>query len=343
MKRQQIVNREENWDIDDKVKILGKSDGKCCHCGKPIFVDYSLTIDHFIPLSCGGTNRMINLIGLCKDCNKDKGDSVFDPELYLKFINSKHLQEIKGLHESYIKSFDYISRDNLLANDTYEYDLPMVHSGRTKVYTQRRAGSFRLKRAHYCDLDKILNFYIKYLKKYDSLDSKEDAKANITFWYTFGCIYYVEKNGEVSAFVAITIEDSKYDEDDFKRSLRVLPFFYYMNFNNAVMFYESTVGLVNKIVEEQGLEAIPMQLCTLDRDELVEKTPMKRIPYYQLYTESRFHIRNVLVNREDDDDSECEDVDQEIVNKSNEFFDKFTNIERKLKKYVSASCMEPPV
>ena len=66
-----------SFTTEEKEKIGYKSNNRCCHCGKPIFAGYQLTVDHFIPLSKGGSNNFINLIPLCKECNHDKDDKIY--------------------------------------------------------------------------------------------------------------------------------------------------------------------------------------------------------------------------------------------------------------------------
>lgn len=58
-------------------KVYEKYNGRCVICGKPIKQnDY--TIDHIIPISCGGTNAFENLQLSCKCCNQMKQDFSMD-------------------------------------------------------------------------------------------------------------------------------------------------------------------------------------------------------------------------------------------------------------------------
>ncbi|MCL8207737.1 MAG: HNH endonuclease [Actinomycetia bacterium] len=50
-------------------RMYGK---RCQQCGKT----NSLTVDHIIPLSQGGTNALSNLQILCRACNQKKGASL---------------------------------------------------------------------------------------------------------------------------------------------------------------------------------------------------------------------------------------------------------------------------
>lgn len=61
---------------------------KCCrYCRKPLD-KYTVTIDHFVPKSRGGTDDFHeNLVASCKECNQDKGD--MPPELFLEIIKRR--------------------------------------------------------------------------------------------------------------------------------------------------------------------------------------------------------------------------------------------------------------
>ena len=54
-----------------KEYLLEKYDRKCVYCGKK---DIPLEIEHIIPKSRGGTNRIDNLTIACRDCNQKKDD-----------------------------------------------------------------------------------------------------------------------------------------------------------------------------------------------------------------------------------------------------------------------------
>ena len=58
--------------FDDVVKVVLKSNGKCVDCES----DKNLQIDHFLPISKGGTNDLGNLELRCKTCNLKKGAKI---------------------------------------------------------------------------------------------------------------------------------------------------------------------------------------------------------------------------------------------------------------------------
>lgn len=68
---------------DRNKKIILSTQSICYLCGKPVNFDakppdyYSPSIDHFIPLSKGGTNDIDNLFLAHLGCNLNKGDKLY--------------------------------------------------------------------------------------------------------------------------------------------------------------------------------------------------------------------------------------------------------------------------
>jgi len=56
-------------DKDAWHRKVGRFGGRCATCGSA----GTITIDHIVPLSAGGTNKIENLQPLCKSCNSAKG------------------------------------------------------------------------------------------------------------------------------------------------------------------------------------------------------------------------------------------------------------------------------
>ena len=64
-----------------KKRVFNERGAKCAHCG----TEENLTIDHIIPRSKGGTNKIENLQVLCKKCNLKKADKM--PNQFYSFKN----------------------------------------------------------------------------------------------------------------------------------------------------------------------------------------------------------------------------------------------------------------
>lgn len=58
---------------------------QCQSCGKTN-LETDLTIDHIIPLACGGQNDLSNLQTLCRSCNQNK-KHYLDPRFRRHFSN----------------------------------------------------------------------------------------------------------------------------------------------------------------------------------------------------------------------------------------------------------------
>jgi 5-methylcytosine-specific restriction endonuclease McrA len=101
---QKMQNPEiRNWEYqrgellgyEIKAYLLEKYSYKCVYCGKK---NIKLEMDHVVPKSKGGSNRVSNFVIACHSCNQKKGDSTVE-----KFLRSKPIllrQILKTLKSS---------------------------------------------------------------------------------------------------------------------------------------------------------------------------------------------------------------------------------------------------
>ena len=283
IKRQKITERLD-FEYDDLLHIASKSNERCCHCGKKVYFGYGATVEHFIPISKGGTNQDINLVMLCKDCNESKGSFIYEPDDYLEFLNDGPKEKLKGYFDSFIHSFDFVNRDNILACDRYKLNIPVMNYNLHHSVLYRKNGKnynaiatkterpIWIQKATIDDADRISNFFIKYLKKYNSLSDEEVARINILFWLTFGCIYYIEKDGEIKNFAAVTV--AKADESEEKSFnpmtndafLTVHVFSYYKTDFSIYSAYTLSRFIADAIMDEQNVHQIPIRFDMLTID-----------------------------------------------------------------------------
>ena len=390
LERQKVTERER-FDEEDKLKILYKTGGKCAHCGVEIYIgspkgiaaDRLFTVDHFVPLSRGGFNRMLNLVPLCKPCNDDKDNTVRNPDEYLKYLKPEHLKEIRGLYDSYLNSFEYVNRNNLLANDVYEYELPQnLNPVYLKGMMQKRKGkkrstdflrqhvfTYEVRRAFYYDLDDILDYYIRYLKKHGYLESEVQAKKNIIYWFTYGSIYYIRrKSGEIYAFsvqmcerVAWRDTDDNENEDDAELDpseihdiIRVMPFFYYDNtFRSFLIVTDMVRQLSLQIAIEQDLPFIPVELMTVKGDTILMwkggSIEMEECPYdtrfnssIGRYTNPKYKDIIKIIDETTNEHGYSDEADayieeQGFDKKVEEFFAKMYNAQADIENYLGDS------
>lgn len=276
MNRCKITEREFFTNAEKEDVLAKTKGGVCAHCGKPIFIGYQFSVDHFIPLDKGGCNRIINLVPLCKKCNAEKGIKVYSPDDFLSYLKPKYMEEIQGYYNSYIKSFNYVSRNSLIAQDDFFVEVPapvLIRKG--KKYPKIK---YKLQRAEYKDLDEIYDYYVKYLKKYNALDDIQSAKANIMYWYESGCIYFVKKNNEVKIMAAYNVVDVAPKDGNYgmTKNLDILVFPYYTNIATGILTDALIYNIPEKIATEQNLGVMPILISGLVNDTIFNRlSPMK--------------------------------------------------------------------
>lgn len=57
-----------------KTVVLARDGYRCQYCGVTVADGATLEVDHKVPLSRGGSDRVSNLITACRDCNRSKRD-----------------------------------------------------------------------------------------------------------------------------------------------------------------------------------------------------------------------------------------------------------------------------
>lgn len=284
IKRQKIVERDK-FTYEDKLAIAEKSDCMCCHCGKKCYPDFGATIEHFVPLSEGGTNRDVNLIMLCEDCNKEKESKIYEPTQWIKHLKEENLKQLIDYFDSYIRSFEFFERRNVLACDKYIYHfmanaIPEGHKPKKgkKNFTpeQRLSIDVELNRVNVRDLPEVIRYFIKYSKKRGIYESDEKSERVLRFWYRHACLYYVRRNGEISALCMVSIcsheIDLEYDKTGLEKySLVILPMAYY---DNTLAFNISTLlatEIPETVMEEQDIPYLPVEVCTFPNDKFLPK------------------------------------------------------------------------
>lgn len=72
------LNQGMNWIWRPTRFALYLRDKRCVYCGKSLFrlliEGITITLDHLLPYSQGGSNAPDNLVMCCKPCNDEKGD-----------------------------------------------------------------------------------------------------------------------------------------------------------------------------------------------------------------------------------------------------------------------------
>ncbi len=294
--RQKTDERDE-FDYDQRKRIALKSDDCCCHCGRKTYFGYGATVDHFIPISKGGSNDVRNLIMLCKDCNEDKGDLIINPKGYIEYLKDPYYEELEDYFTEYVDSFEYIERNNVLACDEYKIciypnackKIIMNMSKKKNRHSYRDMDRYaiqhRLKRATFDDKDKLVSYFKDYLRRRSSLENEKTVYLNIDFWLKFGCIYYIENANGVRFMAAITYRETlTRDKNDYERKDRELLVFMFpgsSNNMNATLAESIKDFMSSQICEEQRLYEVPVTYSFLKTEPLAEKfMTLKGMPYY---------------------------------------------------------------
>ncbi len=66
-----------------RFEVFKRDRFTCQYCGK-MAPDVILEVDHIKPVAEGGTNKMINLITACRDCNRGKGKRKLSDDVEIK-------------------------------------------------------------------------------------------------------------------------------------------------------------------------------------------------------------------------------------------------------------------
>lgn len=90
--------------------VYAKCQGCCAYCGEKISID-DMQVDHVVPLHCGGTNEIGNLLPSCRACNHYK--ATLDLEKFREMI----LGIPKRLRESGSAAYKMALRTGLIKED----------------------------------------------------------------------------------------------------------------------------------------------------------------------------------------------------------------------------------
>ncbi len=326
-KRHQIEDREFR-NKDQKEAIALKSSNKCVWCGKKVYIGYpDATIDHFIPLKKGGTNEFVNLVLMCKDCNQKKGSYVVPINIAARHLNEPHQTELGDYFEDYVSKYDYISRGNLMCCDMYELDV-MPEDYANVLSRNNRKGKktkeiysrsvYNLKRAYPDDLDRLTDYFAKYLAKYDLLSSKEAARENIKFWMRFGAIYYVEIKDEIYSFGAVLVN---------KNGFVLYNIFSYYSTKLAQTLANGIVNCLSyAITTENNLPSLSICLSILAKDSLARKIH-RTLPLLDAmgFANAGYLYKNTSFKGNY----------QEGIERLQQFKDRFYDVESKINTYLS--------
>lgn len=184
---------------EEKYEVLEKSKGRCSHCGKKISVGSGFTMEHVVPIAQGGTNDIANLVALCKDCNAEKADSIYNPSTYYPYLKSFYRKKVVENFDSFCEDINFISKRNLLYADEELVEVRFVKNSFNQKMTMLSKSKpmvfkSKIEKAFYNDLDDVYNFCKEY---YRYFNKNMNIKSFISTYFSEGCIYLLKSGGEI--------------------------------------------------------------------------------------------------------------------------------------------------
>ena len=136
--------RGELFGFDARHYLLQKYNYTCVYCGSR---GGSFELDHVIPRSKGGTNKISNLVLACKECNRKKGKSFLD-----EFLATKPglCQKIKNTISRPLQHAAAVNiTNNRLVKELLQFNLPLDVGFGSQTSFNRN--SQKMKKEHWID------------------------------------------------------------------------------------------------------------------------------------------------------------------------------------------------
>lgn len=214
-----MCRERKRFTRDEKMLIGIKTGDRCGHCGRKLSYDQHTTVEHIVPVSKQGTDKDKNLILLCDECNKDKGNFIADPVYYYPYIKQEYLKDISDMFDEYTKNPTEIDRNNVMVldiltggklsmndakvlSDVRRLNSPYGSSSYVRnntTYGLSKAcaySNFSIKRAVYSDLNDVYLLALGANKELDYPERKSNKEIKDLISYMFlEYVIYLFKNG----------------------------------------------------------------------------------------------------------------------------------------------------
>ena len=264
----QLWNRELR-SVEERLKILSKSNRRCARCGKELCAD-TMTLDHFIPFSKGGPDTFENLVALCEECNYQKQDIIVNASDYYKFLPKEECRKLMALQESYSDKVrwwnpkNFTKEDSIVINYSSISNVFMGH--KNKAYCTGIPMKAVMKKCVYADLDEVLEFSRKYHEK--NMLPTDDLKEIITDLFQKGAIYKVEKGGNIVGLIPVCIDVVKHSggKKEYVFSVHGLPVVYQKQ-ENADLMIKAIRLIMQDIALIHPQKAVMLLIGVVSSDE----------------------------------------------------------------------------
>lgn len=217
---QQRYSKDRTFFSEDKrMSILEKTGCKCARCGKLLSLK-SMTVEHIVPVSKGGTNEDINLIALCYNCNQDKKNFVVSPRAYYNYIPYDLLVQIQEHYAQFLKDVPWYGKYNYTKEDKKLIPYATNLYGRVfKTRNGRMVNCFHQNLILEKVLIDSLGEAIDVVKEYNKKFGLDTSEIDEIMWDMFrhGCIYKLHKNNDIIAVLPFGIKTVEEDGEKYYR------------------------------------------------------------------------------------------------------------------------------
>ena len=273
------------FSYEQKEKILAKSDGKCCHCGRKLALtdkNYEkITVEHVIPISKGGTNDDINLVALCEDCNKKKSNMVIHPLDYFTHLNKEDSAELQKYYDAYCEDISWFSTHCYTREDALSvfYKKPIEFWSDHKPKATRKNyeaqasmnASAILKRCTIEDLPEIYDYVIRYNKKMDISGSDDVVRDSVDDVFRKGCIYKVYNNSNIIAVIPFMIGQILVNGSlAYSFMLRGLPILYQKDYY-FLLIHDCLHYIIDCLSYLNGYKAVCIRVSVAQKDQFAQR------------------------------------------------------------------------
>ena len=254
-----------------KDVIIDKCGGKCMRCGKKVSRDSNFTVEHFIPISKGGTNELSNLVALCEDCNKDKGNDVVYPKWY-KAAPKVVKKELEEGFDEYLDRCDWLTNTNLLMVDRFDaiVNQAIINPKSGKVFT----------RPTECEIRKVKykQETVNYLENYKKILSEDDRDGIIKNVDEVDVQFYrMDYKGKTVFYFSLEIREGDVAQKNFRNAGQLILFFdIFINpdikfiLNTQYLILDAIHEVVNEVarsVRQKGTKCVlPLYLRCMSSD-----------------------------------------------------------------------------
>ena len=297
MSRHQTEDRIQ-FSLDDKRFILEKTNGQCAHCGcKLLHTSKNLTIEHVIPISKGGTNKIENLLALCEDCNMHKSNLVVHPYDYYPYVNKEYFDELIDMYTDYCKNVSWFSKHNFTREDAIEIPyFSRVMQLQSFVRKNKRNKTLAapvipqiavFQKTTYEEHDTIVEDILKYNKKHNTVaktkvfnEDKEKLSNHIKDTYRNGMIYKLTIHGHAIAYLPIAVEKTKFEgKEIYSFVISGLPCMYQRD-----EYFYPILKAISYVLQElsflNNINAVTCRFITPTKDDFIQNI-IHRHPFFK--------------------------------------------------------------